>query len=88
MFSATVLAVSGVPSEQVTPLRSVYFAVVVVPSHFSASPATCLPLASTLSSASYRNQSTCLVTDSEVNCGSRLPGSPLDAIVSVLPATG
>ena len=52
MFSATRLAVSGVPSEHVMPLRRVYFAVVVVASHFSARPATILPLGSKLTSES------------------------------------
>src|ERR1700744_3150351 len=36
MFAATVLAVSGLPSEQVTPCLSVYEAVVVVPDHLVA----------------------------------------------------
>ena len=36
MFAATALAVSGLPSEQVTPLRSVKVAVVLLPDHFEA----------------------------------------------------
>jgi hypothetical protein len=43
MFAATVAAVRGEPSEQVTPLRMVYVALVVVPDHFVASPGSGAP---------------------------------------------
>ena len=52
MFAATVAAVSGEPSEQVTPLRMVYVALVVVPDHFVASPGSGVPLGAKLISES------------------------------------
>ncbi len=52
MFAATSRAVSGVPSAQVTPGRTVKRAVVASPFHFSARPARARPSAVTWISGS------------------------------------
>src|SRR5580693_5554583 len=85
MLAATVLAVSGEPSEQVTPCFRVKLAAVVVPDHLLARPDSIAPDDVKLISESYRKKSACSVTDSEVRSGSRLPGSAGRMTVAALP---
>src|SRR5262249_41352130 len=85
MFAATVLAVSGVPLEQVTPFLRVNDASVAVPDHLVARPDSIAPVDEMLTSESYRNMSACRVTDSAVRSGSRLPGSDGRMTVADLP---
>src|SRR4051812_30116925 len=87
MLAATSPAVSALPSPHVTFLRSVNVAEVGVACHLSASPATMAPFSSTLTSESYRKRSACSADDSEVKCGSRVPGSDPSTMVNVLPLT-